>query len=91
MTAAKKTDHEFCSHRTTAHSIRDTNRDINKMLQVLHEKRVTSLLEGRNSPAFEDPTERGLKKVCNTKWVEETRERYPTDKDSLQEEDVLDI
>lgn len=94
MSAAKKTDQEFCSHRTTAHSTRDANRDIDKMVNVLHEKKVTSLLKGRNSPPFVDPTENGLKKLCNTKWVHETLARNPIDEDfeSLQEEDqVRDI
>ena len=93
MSAAKKTDQEFCCHRTTAHSVRDANRDIDKIVHVLHEKNVTSLLEGRNSPLFEDPTEKGLKKLCNTKWVQETLARNPVDEDfeSLQEEHVADI
>ena len=93
MSAAKKTDQEFRSHRTTAHSVRDANKDIDKMVHVLNEKKVTSLLEGRNSPPFEDPTEKGLKKLCNTKWVQETLERNPLDEDieSVQEEHVADI
>ena len=63
------------------------------MVKVLHEQKVTSLVEGRNSPPFEDPTEKGLKKLCNTKWVQETLARNPLDKDfeSLQEEQVADI
>ena len=45
------------SSATTAHSVRDANRHIDKMLQVLHEKGVTSLLDG---PIVEDLTEKEL-------------------------------
>ena len=63
------------------------------MVNVLCEIKATSQLEGRNSPPFEDPTEKGLKKLCNTKWVQETLARNPLDEDfeSLQEEQVADI
>ena len=72
LSAAKKTDQEFGSHRTTVHSTRDVKTDIDKMVNALHENKVTHLVEGRNSPTFEDPTEKGLKKLCNTSWIQET-------------------
>ena len=69
-----------------AHTIRDANKDISKMMKVL-EKSVSSLVSERNSPTFEDPTEKGLKKLCDMKWVQETLARNPLEEDtgSLQE------
>lgn len=94
LSAAKKTDQEFGCHRTTAHSVRGAKKDIDKMVDVLHENKVTHLVEGRNSPGFEDPTEKGLKKLCNTAWIRETMARNPLDEESesLQDEEgVLDF
>ena len=52
MDAAKKTKnvHRF----STAHTIRDATRDINKMANILIERQVTSVTEGRDSPKFEE-------------------------------------
>ena len=87
MSAAKKVDQELGCHQSTAHTIRDANKDISKMMKVLLEKSVSSHISERNSPTFEDPTEKGLKKLCNTKWVQETLARNPLEEDteSLQE------
>ena len=87
MDAAKKTDKEFNVHRpSTAHTIRDATRDIDKMANILIERQVTSVTVDRDSPKFEDPTERGLKKMCNTQWVQETLSRNPFD-DEVQSGD----
>ena len=94
LSAAKKTDQEFGCHHTAAHSVRDAKADINNLVNVLHENEVTHLVEGRNTPSFEDPTEKGLKKLCNTAWIQETMARNPLDEESesLQEEEgVLDF
>ena len=86
MSAAKKVDKEFNCHRTTTHSVRDAKRDLDKMVDVLHENHVTGVLEGRNTPQFEDPTEKGLKKLCNTCWVQETLARNPLGESELQQD-----
>ena len=54
------------------------------MAQILLEKKATSFIDGRNSPTFEDPTVKGLKKLCNTQWVQETLARNPLDEDDPQ-------
>ena len=88
MSAAKKVDQELGCHQSSAHTVRDANKDVSKMVKVLLEKTVSSLSE-RNSPTFEDPTEKGLKKLCNTEWVQETLARNPLEEVTgfLQEED----
>ena len=74
----RKEDKEFNVHRcSTSHTVRDATRDIDKMAKILIERQVTSVSEGRDVPKFEDPTERGLKKMCNTQWVQETLSRNP--------------
>ena len=93
MDAAKKTDKEFNVHRSsTSHTIRDASRDIDKMAKILLERQVTSVTEGRDVPKFEDPTERGLKKMCNTQWVQETLSRNPFDDEVLTgDEQTIDL
>lgn len=92
MSAAKKVDQELGCHQSSAHTIRDAN-DISKMVKVLLEKSVSASLSERNNPTFEDPTEKGLKKLCNTKWVQETLARNPLEEDIefLQEEDDANV
>jgi hypothetical protein len=69
MEAAKATDKEFEAHRTTAHTIRDANKDILKISTQLLINSVACAVQNRTSPAFEDPTDDGLAKMCNTAWV----------------------
>ena len=71
MEAAKATDKEFEAHRTTAHTIRDANKDILKISTQLLMKSVACAIQNRTSPAFEDPTGDGLAKICNTAWVKD--------------------
>lgn len=89
MSAAKKVDQELGCHQSSAHTVRDANKDISKMVKVLLEKTTSSFLSERNSPTFEDPTEKGLKNLCNTEWVQETFARNPLEDATgfLQEED----
>ena len=71
MEAAKTTDKEFNVHRTTAHTTRDANKDIVKISSQLIDNSVTSVVQNRTSPAFKDPTNDGLAKICNTSWVQD--------------------
>ena len=94
MSAAKKVDKEFCCHQTSAHTVRDANSDVDKMAKVMNEKSATSFVSERNSPTFEDPTEQGLKKLCNTEWVHNTLARNPLDDDpvsAVEEEHIVDL
>ena len=59
-------------HHTTAHTVRDSQRDITKLSSHLHENGVTSADQARTTPPFRDPTEDGLAKLCNTSWVHDT-------------------
>lgn len=51
------------------------------MAQILLEKKPTSFVSDRTTPMFEDPTEKGLKKICSTSWIEEMLSRTPVDED----------
>ena len=48
----------------------------------------TSFLTSRTSPTFDDPTDKGLKKLCNTEWVHETLAQDVTDMDMEEEHDI---
>ena len=71
MEAAKSTDKEFEAHRTTAHTIRDANKDILKLSTQLISNSIACTVQNRTSPAFVDPTDDGLAKICNTSWVKD--------------------
>ena len=73
----------ICPHR-------DAISDIDKMAKILVNKSAAAFLSERNSPTFEDPTERGLKKLCNTEWVHSTLARTPLDEDP-EEEHIVDL
>ena len=91
MSAAKKVDKEFSCHQSSAHAMREAGRDITKMANLLLEKSVTSFVTNRTTPAFADPTEKGLKKLCNTEWVHETLARNLTEEDMEEEEHIIDL
>lgn len=94
MTAAKQVDQAYNACHSSRHTIRDANRDINKMVAVLLDKKATAFVEGRTTPTFEDPTSSGLEKMCNTSWIQETLSRNPTDEQiedlSMEEENCID-
>ena len=90
MEAAKATDKEFEAHRTTAHTIRDANKDILKISTQLLMNSVTCAVQNRTSPAFEDPTDDGLAKICNTAWVKDILAKVDspqTDDENLGEQE----
>ena len=66
-----QTDHEFQCHHSSAHTERDAERDISKLVEHLLDKTVVVHSPKRNTPAFTDPTDTGYKKLCNTSWVQE--------------------
>ena len=72
LEAAKKADHEFCTHRSTSHIIRDAEKDILTLANHLWDHKVTSTVSERNSQKFHYPTEDGLKKLCPKSWVQDT-------------------
>lgn len=86
MEASKKVERDFGVHRSTSHTTRDANSDITKISNYLLEKKVTHEISQRTSPAFSDPAEIGLDKMCNTSWIHDTLAR--TESDDYLEEDV---
>ena len=72
MDAAKKADKVLgVSPQTTSHTLSDATSDVKKMVTYLRENKVSSLVENRSSPTFEDPTSNGYKKLCSS-WLKET-------------------
>ena len=60
MEASKKADKLFnIPPATTAHTIRNSNKDIEKMVNHLHEAKVTAIDKNRTTPSFIDPVESG--------------------------------
>ena len=50
----------------------------------LLENKVTSALSEQKEPAFEDPVELGMKKICNTSWVTDTLSKLPVEEEEEQ-------
>ena len=90
MEAAKATDKEFEAHRTTAHTIRDANKDILKISTQLISNSVTCTVQNRTLPAFKDPTDDGLAKICNTSWVKDILEKANYTDDELTGEEEIE-
>ena len=92
MDAAKKTDREFQCHHSSAHTERDAERDISKLVEHLLDKTVVVHSPKRNTPAFTDPTDTGYKKLCNTSWVQEILSKTGREDCDLdvEEDDMVD-
>lgn len=91
MDAAKKADNILgVSPQTTSHTFSDASSDVKKMVTYLRENQVSSLIENRSSPTFEDPTSKGYTKLCSS-WLKETLYRttvsyncpYPSDEEEM--------
>ena len=68
LEASKKTYFFNLPPPTTAHTIRDSDKDIEKMVSNLHEAKVNVDTQ-RTSPPFKDPVESGWTKVWTTDWL----------------------
>ena len=78
--AAKKADRAFgVTPQTSAHTTRNAENDIDKMVNHLTWKNVTTEVIGRLTPEFSDPTEQGWKKLCSTEWLQGTLLKANTD------------
>ncbi len=76
MEAAKKTDKAFkVKAPSMTHTVRDSDKDVMKMVAHLEEKKVQIEDEIRSSPAFVDPTETGWRKIATTTWLKDTLSR----------------
>ena len=85
MDASKKVDRDFNLHRSTAHTVRDAQKDIQRLTGTLLRSEVTSEISSRNSPPFTDPTMIGHKKIGTTTWVKDTLAKNSSE--DLQMED----
>ena len=89
MEAAKKADRAFgVTPQTSAHTTRDAENDINidKMVNHLIQKNVTTEVIGGLTPEFSDPTEQGWKKLCSTDWLQGALLKANTDDLGVEEE-----
>ena len=87
MDASKKVDRDFNVHRSTAHTVRDAEKDIRRLTRTLLDSKVTSEDSGRNSPSFTDPTTIGHKKIGTTTWVRDTLEKSSSDDLEVEDSD----
>ena len=69
---SKKVDWEFRCSQSTAHTVREANRDVNILTRALLETKVTTESNERTSPPFTSPVEIGHKKIGTTSWVTDT-------------------
>ena len=82
--ASKKVDLEFRCSQSTAHTVREANRDINILKRALLETKVTTESDERTSPPFTDPVEIGHRKIGTTSWVADTLAATTTTTDDLE-------
>ena len=89
MEASKKADEIFSvPPAATAHTVRDSDRDIEKMVVHLHEAKANIFDKDRTTPSFSDPVESGWQKLATTDWLKTTLTRHLVDdSDYLQEEE----
>ena len=71
--------------QTSAHTIRNAENEIDKMVNHLLQKDVTTEVIGRSTPEFSDPTEQGWK-ICSTDWLQGTLLKANTDDLGVEEE-----
>jgi hypothetical protein len=84
MEAAKKTDREYGCPQSCTHTTTDANSDIDKMMKMMGcmmEAQVALEVSNRNSPT---PTEKGLDKMFNTSWIQDTLSRTVVLEDDLE-------
>jgi hypothetical protein len=83
LDASKKADRFFnLPPPTTAHTIRDSDKDIEKMVSHLHEAKVNIVDKERTSPPFLDPVESGWTKLWTTDWLKNALARNLADDDT---------
>lgn len=86
MEAAKKTDREFGCSQSSAHTT-NAESDVTKMMRHLMDGNVAQEVPDRNAPAFEEPTQKGLQKMCNTSWIQDTLSKTAALDDDLEVND----
>ena len=93
MEASKKADIFFkLPPPTTAHTIRDSDKDIEKIVTHLYEAKVSIVDKQRTSPPFTDPVESGWAKLWTTDWLKNALARnLADDNPDLEETEELDF
>ena len=93
MEAAKKTDKEFGCYQSSSHTVREADKDIQKLVQYLLDKKIVTKLDDRKTPPFNNPSSAGYKKLCTTSWVQDTLSKSAVDDSDLgtEEEDEVQI
>ena len=66
-------------------TIRNAENEIDKMVNHLLQKGVTTEVIGRSTPEFSDPTEQGWKKLGSTDWLKRTLLKANTDDLDVEE------
>lgn len=61
---------EFDCRQSFAHTTMDAGNDLQQMMSHLIEAKVGQEVSNRNSPTFEEPTEKGLHKMFNSSWIQ---------------------
>lgn len=87
MEASNKADNAFLSLNSHSHTTSDSGVDMHSMVTHLLACKVGCKVQGRSEFSFSDPTEQGLKKMCNTGWISEIMASMPED---TQDSNVLD-
>ena len=88
LEASKKADKFNLPPPTTAHTIRDSGKDIEKMVSHLHEAKVNIVDEEQTSP----PVESGWTKLWTTDWLENALARNMADNNTdLEQIEELDL
>ena len=68
--AAQKADMAFGVHaQSHAHTTREAKEDITKIAHYLVDRTPTVETGGRDRPDFQDPTNKGLDKLCSPDWL----------------------
>ena len=89
MEASKKADDVFnVPPAATAHTVRDSNKDVEKMVSHLHDAKVNVLDKDRISPPFTDPVETGWQKLAMTDWLKNTLTCHLVDESADLQEDT---
>ena len=93
LEAAKKCDAVFgVPPNSTAHSVRDSKSDVQKILHHLLEKEVTTEITSRTAPGFEDPTVNGLDTLTKGEWLQkQLQSKFEDNLQSERDHNELDL
>ena len=93
LEAAKKCDSLFrVPPNYTAHSVRDSKADVQKMLEHLLEKEITKEITSRTDPEFVDPTVNGVDTLTKGEWLlKQLQSKFDDNLQSERDRNELDL